>query len=97
VTTTSARYVVPISNVNAMSGALSGALGPGFESVDVPLHGPGNWTLSASATTDQSLNCAGASSPVVSQVVVGSGQSCQLAIASSSVGASLTWQLTPNK
>jgi hypothetical protein len=28
---------------------------------------------------------------------VGSGQNCQLAIASSSAGASLTWQLTPNK
>jgi hypothetical protein len=97
VTTSTAKPVAPMANVNAMSGALSGTLGPGFESVDVPLLGPGNWTLSASAATNQSLNCGADSSPVASQVVVGSGQNCQLAIASSSVGASLTWQLTPIK
>jgi hypothetical protein len=83
--------------MSAMSGALSGTLEPGFESVDVPLLGPGSWTLSASAATNQSLNCGADASPVDTEVVVGSGQSCQLAIASSSVGASLTWQLTPNK
>jgi hypothetical protein len=78
-----------------MSGELSGTLAPGFESVDVPLLGPGSWTLSASAATTQSLDCGSAASPVVSQVVVGSNQSCQLAIASTSAGATLTWQLTP--
>jgi hypothetical protein len=78
-----------------MSGELSGTLAPGIESVDVPLLGPGNWTLSTSAATDQSLNCGADVSPVVNQVVVGSGQSCQLEITSSSTGTS-TWQLTPN-
>jgi hypothetical protein len=78
-----------------MSGELSGTLEPGFESVDVPLLGPGNWDLSASATTTQLLNCGADASPVTSQVVVGANQSCQLEIASTSAGATLTWQLTP--
>ncbi len=77
-----------------MSGELSGTLEPGFESVDVPL-GPGTWTLTASGSTVQSLDCGSAASSVAAQVVVGPDQSCQLAIASSSAGASLTWQLTP--
>lgn len=93
-TTTSARPVAPISNASALSGDLSGTLGPGFESVDVPLRGPGDWTLSASASTNQSLNCGADTSPVVSQVVVGTDQSCQLEIASSSAETALTWQLT---
>jgi hypothetical protein len=62
----------------------------------VPLLGPGDWTLSASGPTDQSLNCGAETSPVVLQVVVGSHQSCQLEITSTSVGTSLTWQLTPS-
>jgi hypothetical protein len=95
VTTSSVKPVAPISNANAMSGALSGALGPGFESVDVPLRGPGNWTLAASAPTDQTLNCGAATSPVLAQVVVGADQSCQLEITATSDGTS-SWQLTPN-
>jgi hypothetical protein len=94
VTTTSVKPAAPISNASALSGDLSGTLGPGFETVDVPLRGPGNWTLTASGPTDQSLNCGADTSPVVSQVVVGSDQSCQLEIASTSAGTSLTWQLT---
>ncbi len=94
-TTSSVKPVAPISNANAMSGELSGTLAPGIESVDVPLLGPGNWTLSTSAATDQSLSCGSDASPVVNQVVVGSGQSCQLEITSTSTGTS-TWQLTPN-
>src|SRR5665213_1754458 len=87
---------VTTTNANAMSGELSGTLNPGFESVDVPLLGPGNWTLSASGPTSQSLNCGADTSPVELQVVVGSNQSCQLEITSTSVGTSLSWQLTPN-
>jgi hypothetical protein len=78
-----------------MSGELSGTLAPGFDTVDVPLRGPGNWTLSASASTAQSLSCEAATSPVANQVVVGSNQSCQLEI-TAPAGTSLTWQLTPN-
>src|SRR5665213_15684 len=96
VTTTTAKPVAPTSNANAMSGELSGTLNPGFESVDVPLLGPGNWTLSSSGPTSQSLNCGADTSPVELQVVVGSNQSCQLEITSTSVGPSLSWQLTPN-
>src|ERR1700686_759711 len=45
VTTTTVKPVAPISNASAMSGELSGTLGPGFETVDLPLQGPGDWTL----------------------------------------------------
>ncbi|HUY17184.1 MAG TPA: hypothetical protein VMV11_06445 [Acidimicrobiales bacterium] len=79
-----------------MSGELSGTLNPGIGSVDVPLLGPGDWTLSASAPTSQSLNCGTDTSPVERQVVVGSNQSCQLEITSTTDGTSLAWQLTPN-
>jgi hypothetical protein len=63
--------------------------------VDVPLGGPGAWSLSASASTDQALSCGGATSPVAGQIVVGSNQSCQLEITATSNETSLTWQLTP--
>jgi hypothetical protein len=78
-----------------MSGASSGVLGHGFEVVDVPLQGPGTWTLSTSAPTLQSLQCGDQTTLVQQLVVVGATQSCQLAISSTSSGASLTWQLTP--
>jgi hypothetical protein len=77
-----------------MSGALSGTLAPGIESVDVPLLGPGNWTLSTSVATNQSLDCGAETSPVVAQVVVGADQTCQLEITATSDGTS-SWQLTP--
>src|ERR1700722_714944 len=94
-TTTTVKPVASIPSASAMNGALSGTLAPGFEVVDVPLLGPGDWTLSATAPTTQTLDCGGDASPVVNQVVVGQGQNCQLVIASSSAGTS-TWQLTPN-
>jgi hypothetical protein len=78
-----------------MKGGSYGVLGPGFEVVDVPLRGPGNWTLTTSASTSQSLQCGAQTSPVVQQVVVGATQSCQLEISSTSNEASLTWRLIP--
>jgi hypothetical protein len=78
-----------------MTGESSGALGPGFEVVDVPLRGPGTWTLTSSASTSQSLQCGDQTIPVLQQIVVGATQSCQLEISSTSSEASLTWQLIP--
>jgi hypothetical protein len=95
VTTTTVRRINSVPNASAMNGESSGTLGPGFEVVDVPLQGPGDWALSTSAPTNQSLQCGAQSSPVFQQVVVGATQSCQLEISSTSSGASLTWQLTP--
>ncbi len=63
-----------------MNGGSSGVLSPGFEVVDVPLRGPGNWTLTTSASTSQSLQCGTQTSPVLQQIVVGATQSCQLEI-----------------
>jgi hypothetical protein len=94
-TTTTVRRINSAPNASAMTGESSGALGPGFEVVDVPLRGPGDWTLTTSAPTTQSLQCGDQSSPVLQQVVVGATQSCQLEISSTSSEASLTWQLIP--
>jgi len=77
-------------NASAMTGESSGALGPGFEVVDVPLRGPGTWTLTSSASTSQSLQCGDQTIPVLQQIVVGATQSCQLEISSTSSEASLT-------
>lgn len=94
-TTTTVRRTDSAPNANALSGATSGELGPGFDVVDVPLRGPGDWTFSATAPTTQSLQCGAQTSLVIQQVVVGATQSCQLEITSTSGEASLTWQLTP--
>ena len=96
VTTSTARPVASTSNASAMSGELSGTLEPGFESVDVPLRGPGNWTLSASASTDQSLNCGADTSPVADSS--GRGLRSELPTGDRFYlgGTSLTWQLTPD-
>jgi hypothetical protein len=94
VTTTTVRRTSAAPNASAMNAGSSGVLTPGFEVVDVPLRGPGDWTFSASASTSQSLQCGAQSSPVFQLVVVGATQSCQLVISSTSSKASLTWQLT---
>jgi hypothetical protein len=95
VTTTTVRRINAAPNPSAMKGELSGTLSPGFEVVDVPLRGPGTWTVTTSAPASQSLQCGAQTSPVFQQVVVGATQSCQLEISSTSSEASLTWQLIP--
>ena len=96
VTDSTTRPVAPVTNASALNGALAGSLSPQIALVDVPLRGPGSWSLATSGPTNQVLICAGQSSPVTSQVVVGATQSCQLEITSTSAEASLTWQLTPS-
>ena len=96
VTDSTARPAKPVATASALNGAQAGTLSPQVAFVDVPLGGPGRWTLTTSAPTSQTLICAGQSSPVNDQVVVGATQNCQLEITSTSAEASLTWQLTPS-
>ncbi|MGC1418584.1 MAG: hypothetical protein WA786_00505 [Acidimicrobiales bacterium] len=79
------------------SGELSGTLSPGFSVADVPLQGPGLWVLETSAAIGAHLQCASRTASVNSRVVIMTNQGCQLQIASTDRGVSLTWQLTPVK
>lgn len=95
VTRSTVQPVASVPNANAMNGALSGSLKPPFAVADVPLQGPGTWTLTSSASTNQTLSCGSVASPVTSRVVVGDAQICQLEI-TSTAGEASTWQLTPD-
>ena len=90
-----ATSVALAPNVNASSGALEGTLNPNLEVADVPLQGPGTWTLATSAQSHSRLSCSSVSEAVVARVSILSTQSCQLVITSFSPGVSQTWQLTP--
>ncbi len=94
-TSSIARSVALAPSANASSGALEGILDRSFPVADVPLQGPGSWTLTTSAATRSLLACSAASSPVATRVVIKISQSCQLEITSSSPGVSQTWQLIP--
>jgi len=96
VTTSSVKPVAPISNANALSGELSGTLGRD-SNPSTCRYSDRKLDPERERVNDPVAQLRADASPVVSQVVVGSNQSCQLAIASSSAGTSLTWQLTPNK
>ncbi|HVB71544.1 MAG TPA: hypothetical protein VND83_08595 [Acidimicrobiales bacterium] len=82
-------------NASAESGALAGTLSPGFAVAVVPLHGPGAWSLTGSATISATLDCPSVSGPVVGTVVISGHEDCQLEISSTNVEAMPTWQLIP--
>ncbi|HEY5111703.1 MAG TPA: hypothetical protein VII67_05155 [Acidimicrobiales bacterium] len=77
------------------NGELSGQLTPSFDVADVPLDGPGTWTLVTSAPAAATLQCANASTNVQSQIVIAAKSSCQFIITPVTRSNSLTWQLTP--
>ena len=94
-TSSTVKSTAPEPVANVPSGATGGNLGPALRVVDVPLQGPGSWTLSASAQTSDLLVCATTSQTVDTSITVENNQSCQLEITSTSPGVSLTWQLIP--
>ncbi|MGH9020298.1 MAG: hypothetical protein ACRDV0_04695 [Acidimicrobiales bacterium] len=96
-TDTNAGSPASAHGVNAASGELSGALGPGLASVAVPLVGPATWTLVASDSVRATLRCPNASDSVVGSVVVGAGESCQLVLVTSDASARPTWRLIPHR
>jgi len=93
-----ASSVGPVANAHAesaASGALSGRLRPSFEVADVPLVGPGTWSITTSSPARITMQCANLEARVQTQIVVGSKETCQLIIAGVTPETSLTWQLTP--
>jgi hypothetical protein len=94
-TDSNVRPVVVASGESVTSGVLSGQLTPSFNVADVPLDGPGTWTLDTSAPATATLLCAGASTSVQGQIVIAAKSSCQFIITPITRSNSLTWQLTP--
>jgi hypothetical protein len=74
---------------------LSGSLTPAFHVADVPLQGPGLWTLTTSTPIDAQLLCASRTVSVYERLVIMTGQRCQLQLTSTNPEVSPTWQLTP--
>ena len=83
------------SGATVHDGVLAGVIDSELNVVDVPLAGPGSWTLLTSAPTVQRLECAQQTAPITSTVVVGISQTCQLVISATTTGTSVQWQLTP--
>ncbi|HEV3187443.1 MAG TPA: hypothetical protein VGZ04_05270 [Acidimicrobiales bacterium] len=75
---------------------LSGQLSPSFAVADVPLKGPGTWTVATSAPAALTLRCANQSIRVQTSFVIGAHERCQLTITPVTSSTSLTWQLTPS-
>ena len=93
-----ASNVGPVANaraVNTTNGALSGQLRPSFEVADVPLEGPGTWSITTSSPARTTMQCDNHVARVQTQIVVGSKETCQLIIAGVTPATSITWQLTP--
>jgi hypothetical protein len=81
--------------VSITSGVLSGVLTPTFDAADLPLQGPGSWTLTTSTALQAQLACPSHDAQVLGQVVIDGAQRCQLQLTSANPGGSTTWQLAP--
>lgn len=79
--------------VNVSSGVVAGVLAGG-QAVDVPLNGPGSWTLAASAPVLTRLVCPRANTSFADLVVIDTSQTCQLLVTSSTSSAT-SWRLAP--
>jgi hypothetical protein len=75
-------------------GVLSGVLSQTFDAADLPLQGPGTWTLTSSTALATQLACPTHHGAVHIQVVISGAQRCELQLSSTYQGAT-TWQLTP--
>jgi hypothetical protein len=95
VTGSSAGNVAPAPSVTVSTSVLSGSLSSAFAVADVPLRGPGLWTLATSYPIGAQLLCASRTVSVSRRVVIMTSQSCQLQLTSKNPEVSPTWQLTP--
>jgi hypothetical protein len=94
-TASNAKPVASAPAESASSGVLSGQLNSTFAVADVPLDGPGTWSVATSAPAALTLRCGNQSISVQTQFVIGAHEGCQLIITPAKPATSLTWQLTP--
>ena len=95
VRSSTAKPLVSAANIEMSTGAVSGQLTSQFGVADVPLQGPGVWTLTTSDVTSQSLHCGSQMSPVTTRIVIGASQTCQFEISASSSSSPINWRLSP--
>jgi hypothetical protein len=95
VTASNVKSSVNASADSASSGVVSGQLSPTFAVADVPLRGPGTWSVATSAPATVKLTCAGATITVDGQFEIAARTTCQVTIATMGPNRSVTWELTP--
>jgi glutamate dehydrogenase/leucine dehydrogenase len=96
VTVSNVKSSASASVANASSGVVTGQLSPTFAVADVPLRGPGTWTVATSAPAKVNLSCAGATIKVEGQLEIAANTTCQVTITPMGLNHSLTWELTPS-
>lgn len=82
-------------NVSVSTSTLEGELTGAFDVADVPLHGPGTWTLSTGGAVNALLRCPASTEAIVTKVVIATAIECQLQLRLVDTSTSLAWQLTP--
>jgi hypothetical protein len=105
VVTTSEPYATTTSSIvkslalapsaSVSNGALAGTLSTAQPVVDIPLEGPGSWSITTSAPVLEVLACDGANRSVATQFSISRRQSCQLVITSTVREVQPSWRLTP--
>jgi hypothetical protein len=96
-TTTSSivKSIALAPSASASNGALAGTLSAAQPVVDIPLEGPGSWSITTSAPALEVLACNGANRSVATQFSISGRQSCQLVITSTVREVQPSWRLTP--
>lgn len=97
VTDSTAKSAALGPTATVSSGVLSGVLSPSFGVAEVPVQGPGLWTLTSSSKVQAQLQCAATTVPVTSRVIIWTNELCQLQLTSMNPEVSPTWQLTPTR
>ena len=95
-TTTAAIEPSPASSLigGAASGALVGSLPSAGATEEVPMQGPGTWTVQSSAPMLEQLTCSGSTVVVGGSISIDTLTTCRLLLTSQSVGP-VHWQIVP--
>ena len=95
-TTTDAIVPAPVSSLigGAASGALVGDLPSADATDEVPMQGPGTWTVQSSAPMFEQLNCSGSTIVVGGSISIDALTTCRLLLTSQSVEP-VRWQIVP--
>ncbi|MBW4077559.1 MAG: hypothetical protein HIU84_03410 [Acidobacteria bacterium] len=94
-TSSIAKSIALAPNKNVSSGALAGTLSVAQPVVDIPLEGPGSWSIATSAPALEVLACGGSTQSVAVQFTITLHQSCQLVITSTNHEVRPSWRLIP--
>jgi hypothetical protein len=82
-------------SVHSAPGVQAGQLSGALRVVDVPLLGPGSWTLSTNAPLRADLLCPSGQHSVANTIVLIAHELCQLQLSSTNSTVDAAWQLSP--